>query len=665
MRGERAIVRGSTTATRAGRMALWLTLAAALGACGGAVGCATGGATPGGCGSGRSEPEGRVDEERQVTSLPRAVGGPSSTAAPGRAATWPSPACRARVDDLLGRMTLDDKVGQMVQGARDWVTPEDVTRHALGSVLSGGGSAPGDRSAMAWADMTDAYHAAARATRLSIPLVYGVDAVHGHANVRGATVFPHHIGLGCAGDPELVERVARITALEVAGTGVDWSFAPMLAAARDPRWGRTYESFGEDPALTGPLGAAEVRGLQGATLGAGPASILACAKHFAGDGATAFGTSKLATGLLDRGDVRLDDGAFRALAVRQYAPAIAAGVGTVMASYNSVRGVKMHGHRHLLTEVLRGELGFRGLVVSDWQATHELPGDYDAQIALSVNAGVDMLMEPERWREALASLRLNIARGAIPAARVDEAVRRILTVKCALGLWERGPTPRELTARVGSPEHRAVAREAVRRSLVLLKNDGPLLPLDRGVRLVLAGRTADSLGRQCGGWTVEWQGEERSTTRGTTLLQAIRAAAGDAHVIHSPDGTAFAGADVAIAVLGEPPYAEYEGDRRDLALADEDVAVLDALVATGLPVVALVVSGRPLLIAPHLHKAAAWLAAWLPGTEGDGVADVLFGAHAPTGKLSFAWPRGMSDVALHAGQAGYAPLFEVGFGLGY
>ncbi len=586
------------------------------------------------------------------------------------AAAAPIESCTDRARALTDEMTLAEKIGQMTMADLTTVgdDPTLVTAHALGAVLSGGDSLPESGAGPEdWQATVEGLHAAAAETRLGIPLLYGIDAVHGHASVAGAVVFPHNIGLGCTRDPALVERIAAVTAAEVRHTGIDWTFSPVVAAARDERWGRTYEAFGEDPALVGELGAAVVRGLQGATLERG--SILATAKHFAGDGATTFGTSAMPDGLLDRGDVRLDEAAFRALAVEPFRPALAAGVGAVMISFNSVHGRKVHGDRELVTGVLRDELGFGGIVISDWEGHRELAGTLQQQAAAAVNAGIDMIMEPTHWPELLVSLSAAVEAGEIPRSRVDDAVGRILAVKCEMGLLdddEVAPPPGDL---LGAPAHLKLAREAVRRSLVLLQNERSALPLDPAARILVAGRAADDLNRQCGGWTLGWQGNGADAT-GTTILQGLRQAADAAghpgRITHSPDGSGAEGHDVAVVVVGEDPYAEWKGDRADLTLAAEDQAVIQTAASAGVPVVAVVVSGRPLIIDPT--TADAWVAAWLPGTEGGGVADVLFGAAAPTGKLSHTWPRTMEQIPINVGDPGYpeaAPLFEYGHGLGY
>ena len=566
----------------------------------------------------------------------------------------PTPAAPGTPDleSLLARMTLDEKIGQMTQADRSSLRSEDdIGSYLLGSVLSGGGSSPPDATAAGWGEMHDRYQAIALGTRLRIPIVYGIDAVHGHNNVRGAVVFPHNVGLGCTRDAALVERVARATAEEVAATGLGWTFSPCLAVARDERWGRTYESFGETPELAVEMGAAAVRGYQ--------PGILACAKHYLADGGTAGGE--------DQGDARIDEATLREVHLPGYRSAVAAGVATVMASFSSWNGRKMHGNRHLLTDVLKGELGFQGFVVSDWAGIDQLPGDYAAQVEAAVNAGIDMVMVPDRYPEFISTLKGLVQSGRVPQSRIDDAVRRILREKIEAGLFTKPYADRALLAQVGSDAHRQVAREAVRRSLVLLRNHGHVLPLSKMARRIhVAGKNADDLGNQCGGWTMTWQGGSGAITTGTTILQAIRSAVlGGAQVTYSRDGSGAAGADAAVVVIGETPYAEGRGDRSDLSLAAEDVAAVRAVEAAGVPTVVILVSGRPLILGDVERTADAILAAWLPGTEGAGVSDVLFGDFAPTGLLGHSWPRSMSQVPINVGDRGYNPLFPYGYGLSY
>ena len=609
-----------------------------------------------------------------------------------------------RVRPLVARMSLDQKIGQMTQPERLHITPAEVKAHHIGSVLSGGGSCPGDNRPADWVAMNDAYWAASMeedADHLAIPILYGVDAIHGNANVRGATVFPHNIGLGAARDPELIERIGRVTAREVRAAGVDWTFAPTLAVARDPRWGRTYESYSEDPAVVATYADRIVRGLQSG------GDVVACAKHWVGDGGTAAG--------VDQGDAVVGEAELRRVHVAPYAEAVEAGALTVMASLSSWNGEKCHAHRYLIQDVLKGEMGFRGFVLSDWNGVDPLAEDYGEAAALAANAGIDMFMVPETWREFIAALRGQVERGVVPVARIDDAVARILRVKFACGLFER-PRP---AARNGSNgkgfgcgAHRAVAREAVRKSLVLLKNEGGVLPLDKGARILVAGAGAHDRGRQCGGFTVEWQGVtgNAAIVGGTSIWEGIRAVAPGAVLggVGAGEGAfcdaegakcdkggadpdaqgalrAMKGApsafDVAVVVIGERPYAEGMGDIRDpspvrpgaanlpagpgalqpygdtlelASLHPEDLRTVRRIAARGIPVVTVLMSGRPLVVNEELAASAAFVAAWLPGSEGAGVADVLFGDHDFVGRLPMAWPGGTGGVA----------IFPRGFGLG-
>jgi len=590
-------------------------------------------------------------------------------AAPGRLSVHD-----AKVRPLLATMTLEEKIGQMTQPDQQFLKDErDVEAYFLGSLLSGGDSDPKTNSLADWTEMVERFQARTANTRLRIPLLYGVDAVHGHSNVLGAVIFPHNVGLGATRDSALVEEVSRITAKEVRATAVNWTFAPCVAVPRDERWGRTYEGFAEDPKLVAELGEAAVRGLQGRDL-ADPLRVLACAKHYVGDGGTEYGTGRVdergARSPLDRGDVRMDEAALRRIHLPGYVAAIEAGVGSIMPSYSSWNGVKCSGSRRLLTEILKEELGFEGFLISDYDAIDELPGDYRSDIRESINAGMDMVMVPQKYREFFATLKSLVEDGEVPMARIDDAVTRILRVKAAMGLLDEGRSlqaDRQLQESFGSAEHRAVARRAVRQSLVLLKNDKRTLPLSRtAARIHVAGEAADDLGRQCGGWTITWQGKTGAVTSGTTVLAAIRsAAAGTAEVTFSKDGRGAAGASVGVVVVGEAPYAEWFGDREDLSLSPEDRAAIATVRQAGIPVVVVLLSGRPLVVTDVLPQAEAFVAAWLPGTEGQGVADVLFGDHAPTGRLPFSWPRSTAQLPLNVGDAAYDPLFPYGFGLTY
>jgi len=566
-----------------------------------------------------------------------------------------------RADELLARMTLDEKIGQMTQAdSGSLKDPADVARLFLGSVLSGGDSEPPDVSPRGWRAMVESYEKPALTTRLQIPIVYGIDAVHGHSNVRGATIFPHNIGLGCSRNPKLVEEVGRVTAREVAATGIHWNFAPCITVPQDERWGRTYEGFGETAELAVLLGPPALKGLQGPDMSA-PGRVLATAKHYVGDGGTRGG--------VDRGDTAGDEAALRALHMAGYVAAIKAGAGSIMVSYNSWNGEGMHGHKRLLTDVLRGELGFTGLLVSDWNGVDELPGERDANVEQAINAGIDMVMAPDSYREFIASLKKNVEAGRVPMSRVDEAVRRILLAKLRLGLFERPFGDASLLPAVGSTEHRAVARQAVRESQVLLVNRRNALPLKADIsRIAVAGKAADDIGLQSGGWTISWQGASGPITDGTTVLAAIKKAAPRAAVTYAPDGSVPRDAQVAVVVIGEQPYAEMKGDRPDLTLDAADVAAVRNAKQAGVPVVVVLFSGRPLILDPILDQLDALIAAWLPGSEGDGIADVLFGKYNPSGKLSVTWPRSMSQVPINVGPHGEKPegaLFEYGFGLSY
>jgi beta-glucosidase len=571
---------------------------------------------------------------------------------------------------LLDRMSLDEKIGQMVQAeCNGLASVRDVRTYHLGSILSGGNGDPMTNSLEDWTDLYDSLQKEALQTRLGIPILYGVDAVHGHNNVLGAVIFPHNIGLGCTRDAALVEKIGEITAQEVRATGINWTFAPCVTVPQDDRWGRTYEGFSEDPSIAGELGAAAVRGLQGANL-AEPLRILACAKHYAGDGGTKWGTGKEQYPL-DRGDVPLGEESFRALHIAPYLPAIEAGAGSIMPSYSSWNGVKCSVNRRLLTEILKAELGFQGFLISDYDAIDETPGDYRTQIKNSVLAGMDMFMVPRKYKELIGHLKDLVERQEVPVTRIDDSVRRILRVKAAMGLLDKNRNhlaDRSLHASFGSAEHRAVAREAVRRSVVLLKNERRTLPLGKNLpRVHVAGRNADDLGNQCGGWTISWQGSSGAVTPGgTTILAGIKAAVSPGtRVTFSKDGSGAAGASAGIVVVGEAPYAEMNGDTESLDLASADREAVAAVKKAGIPLVVVLVSGRVMTINDELAAADAFLAAWLPGTEGQGVADVLFGGYAPTGKLSYSWPRSLAQLPLNAGQAGYDPLFGLGFGLTY
>ncbi|EFM11370.1 glycoside hydrolase family 3 domain protein [Paenibacillus curdlanolyticus YK9] len=562
----------------------------------------------------------------------------------------------ARVNDLLGQMTLDEKIGQMVQAERAWVTPKDVKTYLLGSVLSGGGSFPNDKQSDStrekWAAMVDDYQDAALSTRLGIPLLYGVDAVHGQSNIVGATFYPHNIGLGATRNTGLVEQIGAATAEEVKASGTNWAFAPMIADPQNAKWGRTYEGFSDNEALVAQMGAAFIKGMQGAAIQdlAKSNKSVATAKHYIGEGLTDNGANQ--------GDITtLTEQQVLDINLPMYKAAVKAGVRTVMVSYTSIQGLKMHANKRLLTDALKGhgpgQLGFTGFVVSDYNGVQQITKDWDGnpvsglrdQIRTAVNAGVDMLMMPEIWRETIVHLKDLAATGEISQERIDDAVRRILRVKFESGVFEHPKTDPALASTFASDAHKALARQAVSESLVLLKNDNvngsPILSrLADMNKIFVAGKSADDIGLQLGGWSITWQGSPGNTTPGTTILQGIKEVVGDGKTVtYDKEGRGAAGHDVAIVVIGEQPYAEMHGDNLNgLKLSDVDLATLANVKASGVPTVVVLVSGRPLIITEQMNDWAGLVEAWLPGTEGAGVADVLFGKRDFTGKLPIRWP---------------------------
>ena len=578
-----------------------------------------------------------------------------------------------RVRDLMSYMTLEEKVGQMTQVERKFLDGDkNISKYFLGSLLSGGGSAPAKNFPKAWADMYDRFQKVALSTRLGIPIIYGVDAVHGHNNVIGATIFPHHVGLGCTNNPKMVEDVYRATAVEVAATGVDWNFAPCLAVPRDERWGRTYEGFGETPEIVKSMAAAAVVGLQTDKLNS-QTSILATAKHFLGDGGTVWGTGL--NKKMDQGDTQVSDQEMREIHLPGYLPALEAGVGSIMPSYSLINGTYMHMSNDLLNGLLKKELGFKGFVVSDWAALERMVGqpDYKKNIINCINAGIDMVMVPgavpdgnQSFQNFISLLTESIKEGSISEARINDAVARILKIKFEMGLFENPFTDRSLLSKVGSKEHRAIARDAVKQSLVVLKNNG-VLPISKDLgQIHVAGKNADDLGNQCGGWTITWQGESGPLTKGTTIYEAIQVAVSSfTNVTYSKDGSGAKGANVGIVVVGETPYSEMMGDKESLQLDKKDLKAIENVRKAGVPVVVVMVSGRPLIIEDEVDKWDGLIAAWLPGSEGKGVTDVLFGDYNPTGRLSVSWPRSMDQIPINFGDETYDPLFEYGFGLSY
>ena len=587
----------------------------------------------------------------------------------------------ARIDALLAHMTLEQQAGQLIQADIGSVAPDDLRHISLGSILNGGNSSPRDDKLAApseWLALADRFYDASMTGQDSpgLPVLWGTDAVHGHNNIPGATLFPHNVGLGATRDPQLIRRIGEITALEVRVTGLDWAFSPTVAVARDVRWGRTYESYSENPALVREYATAMVQGLQGVPGTAqflDAAHVLATPKHFLGDGGTSGGK--------DEGDNAGTERELRELDAPGYEAAILAGAQTVMASYSSWHGVKMHGNRTLLTDVLKGRFGFDGLLLGDWNGHAQLPGCSAVSCAAAVNAGLDVLMAPDGWRELHASLLAQVRDGTIPRERLEDAVRRVLRVKLRAHLDSEGrPSARPFAGHfelLGAPEHREVARQAVRESLVLLKNRRHLLPLSPRARVLVAGDAADSIARQSGGWTIDWQGTEpdqdfpHAQSIWSGIAHLVRAAGGSATL--SPGGEFTSRPDVAIVVFGEHPYAEYAGDVPTLEYSPgdkRDLALLRRLHAADVPVVAVFVSGRPLWVNAELNAADSFVAAWLPGAEGAGVADVLFRAadgavrYDFRGKLPFSWPRSARPPAVDQ-RAGEPPLFPFGYGLTY
>ena len=569
------------------------------------------------------------------------------------------------IQNLVSKMTLAEKVGQMTQAERGKVTPEDIKKYFIGSVLNGGGSVPGENRPEDWRAMIDAYQEAALSTRLGIPFIYGTDAVHGHNNVKNATLYPHNIGLGAMRNPDLMEKIGKATAAEVAATGIHWNFAPALCVSRDKRWGRAYECYGEKPEIGVSYSGRYVKGMQESGL------VLATAKHWVGDGGTTYGTGDHDY-IIDRGDTRVSEQELRDIHIAPYLNAFEQDVGSVMFSYSSYAGLKMHEHNYLNNTVLKGELGFDGFVISDWQAIEEIAADTNRErIVKAINAGLDMAMEPEFWREYITDITAAVEAGEIPMTRIDDAVTRILTQKVRLGLFD-SPMANDRTPNfagvVGNEKHRQLALQAVRESQVILKNDN-VLPLKSDAKVFVAGSHANNIGFQSGGWSIQWQGGDGAITKGTTILEGIKQHS--SNVTFSEDGTGAQGHDVAIVVVGEKPYAEGLGDYNEqpckncqpLTLSDEQLKTISQVKATGVPVLVVLVSGRPLLIADDLPHWDALVAAWLPGTEAHGVADVLFGVHKPTGKLSVSWPAKLEDVSKNTGDAGYTPLFKYGHGL--
>lgn len=556
-----------------------------------------------------------------------------------------------QVENLLSLMTLEEKVGQMTQVERNQLNIQDLVTYKIGSILSGGGSSPSPNTIASWSNMYDSYQSVALQTDLAIPMIYGIDAVHGHNNVYGAVIFPHNIGMGCTWNPELITTANQIIAKEVAATGIDWTFAPCIAVPRNERWGRTYEGFGETAEIQSIMAEASVIGLQGSDLSLDD-TILACAKHFVGDGGTIDG--------IDQGNTVLSEEDLRAIHMSGYIDAINAGVGSIMASFNSWNGVKLHGHDYLLTDVLKTELGFEGFVVSDWKGVDQIDENYREAIKRAINAGIDMVMVPDRYNVFIPHLISLVNDNEVSISRIDDAVRRILRQKFLLNLFNEPFADEALVADFGSQAHRDIARQVVRESMVLLNAKNDVLPLQKNNQTILvAGELANDLGAQCGGWTISWEGSNGNITIGTTILEGLQDLIQTSQVIYSPDGSTVLPVDVAVVVIGEKtPYAEGAGDRVSLDIDESDITLLKELKEEGIPTIAVLVSGRPMIISELLPYTDAIFAAWYPGTEGDGIAEVLFGDYLPTGKLTHSWPTDMSQIPINYGDANYLPLYE-------
>jgi len=586
----------------------------------------------------------------------------------------PDASVEDRAEDLLARMTLEEKIGQMTLVEKNSIKDPDLIDMYIGGLLSGGGGHPETNTAEGWAEMVDHFQTLAMQTRLGIPIIYGVDAVHGHNNVPGAVIFPQEVGLGAANDSDLMERIARVTAEEMIATGIYWDYAPVVAVPQDIRWGRTYEAYGENTDLVTNLSAAFIRGLQGDSL-SDPLSVLATPKHFVGDGGTAWGSSTTENYKIDQGVMQVDEETLRRIHLPPYQRAVDLGAMSIMASYSSWQSrtgvrTKMHAQKYLLTDVLKGELGFDGFIVSDWGGIDQIsPDDYYNAVVVATNAGIDMNMVPYDYARYVDTLTQAVEQGDVPMERIDDAVRRILRVKFALGLFEHPFSDPSLLASVGSAEHRAVAREAVSKSLVLLKNQG-VFPIAKDVPTILVAGDADNIGFQSGGWTIEWQGGYGDITPGTSILKAIQdAVSPETNVIDDPygrfndvpDGT---NVELCIAVVGEAPYAEGRGDSATLSLSVRDTALLSNLRKRCDKLAVILISGRPLIITDQLAEMDALVAAWLPGTEGGGIADVIFGDKPFTGKLPYTWPRSVDQLPLDFSTLKEANvLFPFGFGL--
>ncbi len=601
-----------------------------------------------GCGKQTPSPSTSTEQEEQEQSQPTYLD--------------PSKSTPERVSDLLSRMTLEEKAAQMVQGERGAVTSEDLKAYGLGSVLSGGGSVPGNGSIEDWEEMMVSYQEAIMSRELQIPLLYGIDAVHGHSNVQGAVIFPHNIGLGAANDPVLVKEMSKIVADEMKLTKIIWNFSPCVAIASDPRWGRTYESFSTDPNIVTALGNAYFEGLK-------EAGVVATAKHYVADGGVTFGTGN-GGNLIDRGDAQMSEEALRDIYLKPYTELVKNGVPVVMASFSSFNGEPMHSHKYLLTDVLKDELGFEGFVVSDWEAIHLLDAgsDFDDQVQLSINAGVDMLMEPYEWLKTIEAIVENVENGKISQSRIDDAVSRILTVKFESGIFEDPYLTAKATKTeaLGEAAYRQVASELVSKSLVLLKNEDEILPFKKGQKIFVLGPGADNMGIQCGGWTISWQGAAdvagKNLMQGTTILEGLQNLGEKLDITFITDVKRISEADTILLVLSEVPYAEMMGDTADMSIigslaSPENKDAMAFANAQNKPIATLIVAGREVIIDEFVSQWDGLVMGFLPGSEGQGVADVLLGEKDFVGKLPMPWYKQVDDIGNEQAEL----LYPVGY----
>ncbi len=571
-----------------------------------------------------------------------------------------------QVEELLSIMTIEEKVGQMTLIEKESMHLEDISIYGIGGILSGGDGSPEKNSPEEWAKMVDEFQQQAMNSRLGIPIIYGIDAVHGHNNVVGATIFPHNIGLGAANDPELMKRIGQITANEMVATGIYWNYAPAVSIPHDIRWGRTYEGYSESTEIVTSLSTAYLLGLQGGDL-SDPLTVLGTPKHFLGDGGTSWGTSTTNSYKIDQGDTKLNENEMRVIHLPPYISAIENGAQSIMISFSSWNGEKMHGQSYWINDVLKEELGFDGFVVSDWGGIDQIDSDYYTSVVTSINAGVDMNMVPYDYARFIKVMLEAIEAGDISMERIDDAVGRILKVKFELNLFENPFSNTELLSSVGSEEHRAVAREAVAKSVVLLKNDNDFFPLEKDIQyLYIGGSAMDDIGIQSGGWTISWQGSTGDITYGTTILEAIQERVSQETKLIVNEYGEFTNEfeetpSICIAIVGELPYAEGLGDNERLYFTTRDKITLNRMQNSCEKLAVILVSGRPMIVTDRIENWDAFFAVWLPGTEGDGIADVIFGDVPFSGKLSVTWPKFINQLPI--GSSDEEPLFPFDFGL--